>query len=336
MNDFPIVSAEAVDVLNDRQLFAYVWLVRHSERDGEKRVVSVSCRELVNMWNSSLGTVNRTLHSLEGFIVIHKSFSRRECLTIEIVKNPIVGTQLGTQNGTQLGTQKTDPKTLKTKGVQELMEDVFGTQNGTQLGTQLGTQKRNKEKQKKASPTPPYKEKENKQRKEENASLAGCIKEREPDGSLSGTPDAPSESPKAVLDFFNKTIKSYGSIIPPVKLIRGNREGYLNARIREFGIEAVYETITKAAKSDFLNGSKGFVADIDWILRPNNFVKVYEGNYDNREEIKNNRYGHSSIIATNQEERIAEHRRHAAAHVARVLSESGQHQEEMDNSGLPF
>ncbi len=61
------------------------------------------------------------------------------------------------------------------------------------------------------------------------------------------------------------------------------------ARAREHGEAAVLDAIERAAQSDFLNGGnrKGFVASFDWVMRPTNFLKVIEGNYDNRE---NNQY----------------------------------------------
>ncbi len=61
------------------------------------------------------------------------------------------------------------------------------------------------------------------------------------------------------------------------------------ARAREHGEAAVLDAIERAAQSDFLNGGnkRGFVASFDWVMRPTNFLKVIEGNYDNRE---NNQY----------------------------------------------
>ena len=57
----------------------------------------------------------------------------------------------------------------------------------------------------------------------------------------------------------------------------------IQARARENGKESLMEVIKQAAKSDFLNGrnDRGWVADFDWLMRPNNFVKVLEGNYNN-------------------------------------------------------
>ena len=85
----------------------------------------------------------------------------------------------------------------------------------------------------------------------------------------------------AVKDFFNRTMAS--ASIPKIRsAINGRRKEMLIARVREYGIDAVYEVITKAAASSFLNGggSRGFVADFEWLMRPNNFPKVLDGNYN--------------------------------------------------------
>lgn len=41
----------------------------------------------------------------------------------------------------------------------------------------------------------------------------------------------------------------------------------------------------KASKSDFLNGvnQRSWKANFDWLINESNFLKVLEGNYDNRE-----------------------------------------------------
>ena len=56
----------------------------------------------------------------------------------------------------------------------------------------------------------------------------------------------------------------------------------LRARIREYGLEAVLEAVEKIRKSSFLKGqnAKGWAITFDWFVRPNNFPKVLEGNYD--------------------------------------------------------
>jgi hypothetical protein len=72
--------------------------------------------------------------------------------------------------------------------------------------------------------------------------------------------------------------------IPSLKgKIAGQRRAFFEARVREYGITAAYRVMIKAARSGFLNGSGGraWVANFEWIFRPNNFPKVLDGYYDN-------------------------------------------------------
>ena len=94
---------------------------------------------------------------------------------------------------------------------------------------------------------------------------------------------------EAVREFFNREMLD--KPIPKVRgKLKGQRLAFLTARVREYGIDAVREVITKAARSDFLNGGggRGFVASFEWIFRPNNFPKVLDGNFDNRQTTTSN------------------------------------------------
>ena len=102
--------------------------------------------------------------------------------------------------------------------------------------------------------------------------------------SAGADPPPPEPDLKAIVDFFNKSVIESNSVIPKIKGASGKRVGYIKARIREYGIEAIYEVITKATQSDFMNGrnQRGWVATFDWMFLPTYFPKVLEGNYDNR------------------------------------------------------
>lgn len=84
--------------------------------------------------------------------------------------------------------------------------------------------------------------------------------------------------------FFNSELDKADASIPRIRSLTDKRKAVLRARLREHGKEALGEMIRKAAASDFLNGggNNGFVANFDWLMRPNNFPKVLEGTYDNR------------------------------------------------------
>ena len=60
-----------------------------------------------------------------------------------------------------------------------------------------------------------------------------------------------------------------------------NRGKMLKARIREYSVEGVLKAIENVKNSTFLKGqnSRGFEATFDWFVKPNNFLKVFEGNY---------------------------------------------------------
>ena len=63
----------------------------------------------------------------------------------------------------------------------------------------------------------------------------------------------------------------------------------LIARIKQYGTEEVITAINKIRESDFLQGKKkNFVITFDWFVKPNNFPKVLEGNYDNDKGAKEN------------------------------------------------
>ena len=60
----------------------------------------------------------------------------------------------------------------------------------------------------------------------------------------------------------------------------------LTARIREHGIDNVLTAIERIRTSDFLRGQNrnGWVITLDWFVKPNNFVKVLDGNFDNHKK----------------------------------------------------
>ena len=62
------------------------------------------------------------------------------------------------------------------------------------------------------------------------------------------------------------------------------RYGMLIARIKEYGEDKVISAIEYIKTSEFLQGKSegGWVITFDWFVKPNNFHKVLEQNYDNR------------------------------------------------------
>ena len=72
-----------------------------------------------------------------------------------------------------------------------------------------------------------------------------------------------------------------------IKFIKNNTNRYkmLNARIKEYGIDTFLQAINNIKNSSFLKGqnNRNWTITFDWLIKPNNFIKVLEGNYDDKE-----------------------------------------------------
>jgi hypothetical protein len=92
-----------------------------------------------------------------------------------------------------------------------------------------------------------------------------------------------------VVDLFNAVVPS----MPKVKSLTATRKKNITLRLKDYGMEKIVEVFHKAEASDFLCGRiKEWKAGFDWVMKPENFVKIMEGNYDNKtskqQEVTNN------------------------------------------------
>lgn len=108
--------------------------------------------------------------------------------------------------------------------------------------------------------------------------------------SLSKDNDCPTEQDKySVLVAKWNELSAYG--IKPIKAIKENtdRIKYVRARKKQYGDNCFDEAIERIKNSDFLQGKhlgRPWQITFDWLILPNNFPKVIEGNYDNNEPIQ--------------------------------------------------
>ena len=82
---------------------------------------------------------------------------------------------------------------------------------------------------------------------------------------------------------YQSVIDAWNSLpLNNIRAIKGKRLDMLRSRIKEYGIDDVIHAISMIRNSPFLLGQnkKGWQITIDWFLRPNNFPKVLEGNYE--------------------------------------------------------
>lgn len=99
--------------------------------------------------------------------------------------------------------------------------------------------------------------------------------------SVSKDTDCRSDERQKVIDEWNDL-----GISPVSRLTSGTkRYTMLNARLKEYGLDAVLQAINNVRISSFLRGQNkdGWTICFDWFVKPNNFIKVLEGNYTDRE-----------------------------------------------------
>ena len=71
--------------------------------------------------------------------------------------------------------------------------------------------------------------------------------------------------------------------LPKLTKMTEKRVAALSGIIDEFGKNAIAAVMSKVVDSDYLCGNtyKKFKANFDWLFKRDNFIKVYEGQYDN-------------------------------------------------------
>lgn len=89
-------------------------------------------------------------------------------------------------------------------------------------------------------------------------------------------------------ELWNQQMNDNNCTIPQIQRITDRRKQAVLSRLREFSKDDILKVIENCARSDFLNGrnNRNFIASFDWAFLPNNFIKILEGNYNNK--IQNN------------------------------------------------
>lgn len=72
--------------------------------------------------------------------------------------------------------------------------------------------------------------------------------------------------------------------LPTVRAVSDSRRKLIRSRYNQYGIDEIRTVFEKAEASDFLTGrsENSWRCGFDWLLNPSNFLKVLEGNYDNK------------------------------------------------------
>ena len=91
-------------------------------------------------------------------------------------------------------------------------------------------------------------------------------------------------------ELWNQQMIDNNCTIPQIQRITDRRKQAVLSRLREFSKDDILKVIENCARSDFLNGrnNRNFIASFDWAFLPNNFIKILEGNYNNKIQINPN------------------------------------------------
>lgn len=88
-------------------------------------------------------------------------------------------------------------------------------------------------------------------------------------------------------DVLSEWVSKFNSIagLQKVKKTTINDETNIQTILRHFSLEDIEQTFDKLAKSDFLQGrnNKNWKVSFDWFTDLDNFTKIFNGKYDNRE-----------------------------------------------------
>ena len=143
----------------------------------------------------------------------------------------------------------------------QVCERSGDSQNGSQNGSQVTVNRQSSDNIKE------YKEEKNIRREEEDIRSDASVPDME-----------------QVQEIFNKTCIFF----KPCSVITKTRSDKIKKLLNQFSFEEIKEVFEKANSSGFLQGKndQGWVATFDWLIEIDNFVKVKEENYKNREEKK--------------------------------------------------
>lgn len=86
---------------------------------------------------------------------------------------------------------------------------------------------------------------------------------------------------------FEKIVSIFNSLcknLPNVQKITDKRKSAIKARAEEYSLSEIGTVFQHVSQSAFLNGDndRGWTADFDWVMNPNNFIKILEGKYNGK------------------------------------------------------
>lgn len=99
----------------------------------------------------------------------------------------------------------------------------------------------------------------------------------------SNTKESNTNTYAQVVDMYHQICIS----LPQIKELTDKRKKAIKAMLKKHSLEQIEEVFILTEASDFLKGANGkWKANFDWLMNENNFVKVLEGNYNNKTQFQ--------------------------------------------------
>lgn len=104
---------------------------------------------------------------------------------------------------------------------------------------------------------------------------------------LSSDEDNSSAKPTREHVPYQEVVEKFNEIclsLPQVQKLTPARRQAIKGRCSEYSVPEIVDVFRRAENSDFLSGRNGNWngCSFDWLMKPSNFIKVLEGNYENQ------------------------------------------------------
>lgn len=147
--------------------------------------------------------------------------------------------------------------------------------NNRKFENRLNKTKKNKEEQAGTNENKQEQIETNEGEKGERRKEKGDIYNTIPEGIVSAEPTPYRQ----IVDLYHQCCTT----LPKVKALSKSRQASIRNLYKKYGMDGFEDVFARVGASDFLSGRTGKWngCGFDWLIKPSNFLKVLEGNYDN-------------------------------------------------------
>ena len=101
-----------------------------------------------------------------------------------------------------------------------------------------------------------------------------------------------------IVDIYNNLCSSNLAVVTKIS---DGRKRVIKKLLSNYSLEEIENTFLKVSNSQFLTGTgehSDWKASFDWIVKESNWIKIMEGNYDNKTSVKSEKVKNTAVICT--------------------------------------